>query len=61
MGIKNIGFLVCCFTPGLRKKIQPDHTYQMSGNQIGVHSLDLNKPFDDIVVHLNAIYDAHFS
>lgn len=43
------------------EEIQPDHTYQMSGNHIGVHSLDLNKPFDDIAVQLNAIYDAHFS
>lgn len=43
------------------EEIQPDNTYQLSGNQIGVHTLDLNKPFEDIAAQLNAIYDAHFS
>ena len=43
------------------EEIQPDNTYQMSGNQIGVHTLDLNKPFDEIAAQLNMIYAQHFS
>ena len=39
----------------------PDNnTYMMSGNQITVHSLDLNRDFDDIKTELNKIADAAF-
>lgn len=42
------------------EQIQPDHTYQMSGNQISVKTLDLNCPFDEIKNQLNAIVQNHF-
>ena len=41
--------------------IQPDNVYQMSGNQISVKTLDLNREFADIAGQLNAIVDEHFS
>lgn len=41
--------------------IQPDHSYQMSGNKISVRTLDLNRDFSDIAAQLNAIVDEHFS
>ena len=41
--------------------IQPDHSYQMSGNRISVKTLDLNCPFDEIAAQLNAIAEDHFS
>lgn len=40
--------------------IQPDNTYQMSGNQIGVKTLDLNREFPEIAAQLNAIVATHF-
>ncbi len=40
--------------------IQPDNSYQMSGNKISVRTLDLNKDFSEISVQLNAIVDEHF-
>ena len=40
--------------------IQPDNCYQMSGNQIGVKTLDLNREFAEIAAQLNAIVAAHF-
>lgn len=40
--------------------IQPDHTYQMSGNRISVKTLDLNCPFDEIKNQLNTIVSDHF-
>lgn len=40
--------------------IQPDNTYQMSGNQISVKTLDLNMPFIDIAAQLNSIVQSHF-
>lgn len=40
--------------------IQPDGTYQMSGNQISVKTLDLNQPFDVIRAQLDAIAEEHF-
>ena len=40
---------------------QPDNSYQMSGNKIGVQTLDLNRDFSEITVQLNAIVDEHFS
>lgn len=35
--------------------IQPDNVYQMSGNQISVKTLDLNKNFSEIAEQLNSI------
>jgi 5-methylcytosine-specific restriction enzyme subunit McrC len=40
--------------------IQPDNSYQMSGNKISVRTLDLNKDFLEIASQLNAIVDEHF-
>lgn len=41
--------------------IQPDNSYQMSGNQISVKTLDLNRDFSEIAAQLNAIAKEHFS
>ena len=41
--------------------IQPDSTYQMSGNKISVKTLDLNRDFSEIAKQLNAIVEEHFS
>ena len=35
--------------------IQPDHTYQMSGNPITVRTLDLNREFSEIAAQLDRI------
>ena len=40
--------------------IQPDNTYQMSGNQISVKTLDLNQEFSGIAGQLNAIVKEYF-
>ena len=40
--------------------IQPDNSYQMSGNKISVKTLDLNRDFSEIAAQLNAIVDDHF-
>ena len=40
--------------------IQPDNTYQMSGNQISVKTLDLNQEFSEIAKQLNEIVTEHF-
>ena len=40
--------------------IQPDNIYQMSGNQISVKTLDLNRDFSEIAAQLNRIVDEHF-
>lgn len=42
------------------EEIQPDHVYQMHGNQISVRTLDLNLPFVDIAGQLNQIAESHF-
>ena len=42
-------------------EIQPDIVYQMSGNKIGVKTLDLNKNFSEIANRLNAIAENHFA
>lgn len=42
------------------ESIQPDNSYQMSGNQISVKTLDLNRNFSEIAAQLNAIVDKHF-
>ena len=41
--------------------IQPDNSYQMSGNKISVKTLDLNRDFYEIAAQLNAIIAEHFS
>lgn len=43
------------------EKIQPDNIYQISGNQIGVQTLDLNKAFSEIAAQLDHIADTHFN
>ena len=42
------------------EEIQPDNTYQMSGNQISVKTLDLNKEFNCIAQQLDAIVEDYF-
>jgi 5-methylcytosine-specific restriction enzyme subunit McrC len=42
------------------EEIYPNHTYQMSGNQISVRTLDLNQSFDNIARQLNDIVEMHF-
>lgn len=42
------------------EEIQPDNTYQMSGNKISVKTLDLNCVFSKIAEQLNSIADLHF-
>lgn len=39
----------------------PDNDYKMSGNDIGVHTLNLNVEFSDIRKQLDAIAERHFS
>ena len=41
--------------------IQPNSSYQMSGNKISVQTLDLNQDFTEIATQLDAIVDEHFS
>lgn len=43
------------------EEVQPDGTYQMSGNQISVRTLDLSREFTEITAQLDAIADAHFA
>lgn len=43
------------------EEIQPNHVYQMHGNQITVKTLDLNLPFVDIAKQLNEIAESHFN
>ena len=40
--------------------VYPDHVYQMSGNQITVRTLDLNRSFAEIAEQLNGIAKSHF-
>ena len=40
--------------------VQPDQTYSMSGNRIGVRTLDLNRDFQEIAKQLNEIAYSHF-
>lgn len=42
------------------EEIQPDNTYQMSGNQINVRTLDLNKEFSEIAAQLDKIILEYF-
>ena len=40
--------------------VQPNHTYQMSGNKISVRTQDLNCPFKEIAAQLDGIVEEHF-
>lgn len=42
------------------EQMQPDCVYQMSGNQISVKTLDLNREFKEIAAQLDEIASAHF-
>lgn len=42
------------------EEIQPEGSYQMSGNQISVKTLDLNIPFNEIRAQLDEIAETHF-
>jgi 5-methylcytosine-specific restriction enzyme subunit McrC len=42
------------------EEIQPDNSYQMSGNKISVRTLDLNREFAEIAEQLNSIAQEHF-
>ncbi len=41
--------------------IQPNNSYQMSGNKVSVKTLDLNLDFSQIAAQLNAIAAEHFA
>lgn len=43
------------------ERMQPDGVYQMSGNQISVKTLDLNREFKEIAAQLDEIARAHFA
>ena len=40
--------------------VQPEISYQMSGNKISVRTLDLNRDFSEIAAQLNGIINEHF-
>ena len=40
--------------------IQPDNSYQMSGNKISVKTLDLKREFSEIAAQLKAIINENF-
>ena len=42
------------------ENVQPNHVYQMSGNQISVRTLNLNLPFQEIKAQLDGIVETHF-
>ena len=42
------------------EEIQPNNSYQMSGNTISVRNLDLNKDFENIKKELNNIVEKTF-
>lgn len=46
---------------GTDEEIQPNGVYRMSGNQISVKTLDLNRPFDEIRAQLDEIVASHFA
>ena len=41
--------------------IQPDNSYQISGNKISLKTLDLNQDFLEITAQLNTIVEKYFS
>ena len=42
------------------EELQPDNSYQMSGNKISVRTLDLNREFAEIAKQLDDIAAEHF-
>ena len=42
------------------EEVQPNHVYHMSGNKIGVRTLDLNCSFKEIAAQLDSIVKEHF-
>ena len=46
---------------GADEEVQPDAEYHMSGNRIGVRTLNLDRPFEDIRTQLDGIADRHFA
>ena len=46
---------------GTDEEVQPSGTYLMSGNRIGVRTLDLDQPFEAIRAQLDAIVEEHFN
>ena len=42
------------------EELQPDNSYQMSGNKISVRTLDLNQEFPEIAKQLDDIVAEHF-
>lgn len=57
MGFKVSGMLLYAKTI---EDIQPDSVFQMSGNQISIKTLNLNKEFDEIKKQLERIVEEHF-
>ena len=53
-GVEVSGMLLYAATD---EEVQPDVTYRMSGNQIGVRTLDLDRPFEEIRAQLDGIAD----
>lgn len=45
---------------GTDEEAQPSGTYLMSGNRIGVRTLNLDQPFETISAQLDAIVEEHF-
>lgn len=45
---------------GTDEEITPNQTYSMSGNHIGVETLDLNQDFSEIKAHLDRIVMDNF-
>jgi 5-methylcytosine-specific restriction enzyme subunit McrC len=45
---------------GTDEELQPDNSYQMSGNKISVRTLDLNQEFPEIAKQLDNIAVEHF-
>ena len=43
------------------EELQPDNSYQMSGNKISVRTLNLNKEFSEIAKQLDDIAAEHFA
>lgn len=57
MVISRIRFLVVATD----EVIQPDNSYQISGNKISLKTLDLNQDFLEITAQLNTIVEKYFS
>lgn len=55
--IEALGILLDAATD---EKRQPGFTYRMSGNCISATTLDLDRPFEEIHVHLDGIVEEYF-